>query len=263
MEEEKRKLGLSKEQYSFILIIIGIILVAIVVMVSLLRQRWVNPSHNQVTVYGESTIESQPDTARITLGVKVDKALTAQEALKQLNDKMRKITKAVLEIGINKDNIKTETYRLNPVYDYNNGLKKVIGYDAQEKLIIKVKGVDKNKQQVNKVVAVAGEAGSNEIEGVNYYIENPNNIRQKALIMAIQDARKKAQALAQAAGIKKLTEVLSWQEDGQSIVQSNQYKTRSINQLGATSSGENKIYPQISAGTQEIKVRVGVNFAVN
>ncbi len=263
MEEEKRRKGLSKEQYSLILILTGVVLVTLIAVVSLLRQRWVNPIRNQVTVYGESKIEVQPDTAKIILGIKIDKAPTAQEALKQLNSKMKKIIRAILAIGIAKDDIKTETYKLDPTYEYNEGVRRVVGYNAQEKLVIKIKGVDKNNQLVSRVMAVAGDAGSNEIEGVSYYVENLNDIRQKALIMAIQDARKKAQGLAQAAGIKKLTKVISWQEGDQSAIQPNRYENEYMNKLESTPLIENKVYPQISAGTQEIKVRVGVNFAVN
>ena len=259
MENKSMKKGLSKEQYSFLLILAGLTLVALVAVVSLLRQRWVNPNRNQVTVYGEGKIEVQPDTARIVLGVKVDKAISAQEALNQLNGKMKEIIKAVSEVGVAENNIKTETYRLNPYYDYTDGSRKVVGYNAQEKIIIKVNDVDKNKQQVNKIVAAAGKANSNEIEGVSYYVENPSNLRQQALIMAIKDARKKAQALAQAAGIKKLTTVISWQESNQPT----NYPKIYSDKAQRSSLSANEVSPQISAGTQEIKVGVGVNFAVN
>ncbi len=215
-------------------------------------------------MYGEGKIEYVPDTATVILGVRVEKAATAADALSQMNDKIKKITDAVTTQGIPTPDIKTESYNLSPAYDYKDGTSKISGYNASQNLDIKVRAVDKNTDLVNKVVAAAGDNGTNEVHGVNYLIDNPNDLRQKARIMAIEDARGKATALAEAAGIKKLGKVLSWYEDAP-MTDGNLYPTASDSSQGFGGSAAPKAIsaPQISAGTQDIVIDIAVNFATN
>ena len=111
----------NKKKYSFYLILAGLVLVTIVAVVSLVRERVINPVQNQVTVYGQGKVEYKPDTASVTLGVRVDRAGSAGEALEQLNVKIKKISDAVLALGIPVDDIKTQNYNLYPNYDYKDG----------------------------------------------------------------------------------------------------------------------------------------------
>lgn len=256
--------GGKKKKYAFLLIALGLVLVSAVAIISLLRERLVNPTQNQITVYGEGKIEYVPDTATVILGVRVEKAATAADALSQMNDKIKKITDAVTTQGIPTPDIKTESYNLSPAYDYKDGTSKISGYNASQNLDIKVRAVDKNTDLVNKVVAAAGDNGTNEVQGVNYFIDNPNDLRQKARIMAIEDARGKATALAEAAGIKKLGKVLSWYEDAP-MTDGNLYPTASDSSQGFGGSAAPKAIsaPQISAGTQDIVIDIAVNFATN
>lgn len=253
----------AKKKYLLALIALGFVLVAGIVIVALLRDRLVNPTQNQITVYGEGKIEYVPDTAKIILGVRVEKAAMAAEALSQMNDKIKKITDAVTAAGIPMADIKTESYNLSPAYDYKDGTSKISGYSASQNLDIKVKNVDKDTELVNKIVAAAGDNGTNEVQGVNYSIDNPNDLRQKARIMAIADARDKATALAAAAGIKKLGKVLSWYEDAP-MMSGNGYgvSTDSAQGFGGSAAPKAISTPQISSGTQDIVVDMAVNFEV-
>jgi len=257
-EKKKRK------KYFFFLVALGLILVAAVVIVSLLRERLVNPTQNQITVYGEGKVEYAPDIATVNLGVRVDKAATAADALTQMNDKIKKITDAVTALGIPMADIKTESYNLSPTYDYKDGVSSVSGYNASQNLDIKARGVDKNTELVNKIVAAAGDNGTNAVQGVNYAIENPNDLRQKARIAAIEDARSKAVALAEAAGIKKLGKVLSWYEDAPMTGGGNGYalSADSAQGFGGAAAPKAISTPQISSGTQDIVIDMAVNFEV-
>lgn len=255
----------GKKKYFLVLVALGIVLAAVIVIISLLRERLVNPTQNQITVYGEGKVEYVPDTATVTLGVRVDKAATAADALTQMNDKIKKITDALTALGIPATDIKTESYSLSPAYDYKDGISNVSGYNASQNLDIKARGVDKNVDLVNKVVAAAGDNGTNAVQGVRYFIDNPNEMRQKARIMAIEDARSKAAALAQAAGIKKLGKVLSWYEDAPMMGGSNGYAaaTDSVQGFGGSTAPKAISTPQISSGTQDIVIDMAVNFETN
>lgn len=260
MEELEIKKEFDKRKYSFFLIAIGLVLITAVAIVSLLRDRIVNPIQNQITVYGQGKVEYKPDTATITLGVRVDKAATTEAALEQLNGKIKKINEAVLALQISAEDIKTQNYNLYPNYEYKDGTSKVSGYNASQTLSIKVRKVDENSNLVNQVVAAAGDNGTNEIQGVNYYIDDLNSLKQKARILAIEDARSKAGALAKAAGIKKLGKVVSWYEEPISIPSDYGYNDTAAFAGGRGGAAELKEAPQISSGTQDITISMGVNF---
>jgi uncharacterized protein YggE len=245
------------------MIFVGMLLVAAIVVVALVRERIVNPDSNQVTVNGEGRVEYQPDTANITLGAQIDKAATAEEALRLLNEKMGKAIDAIKAAGIDQGDIKTKTYSLSPQYDFKNGVSTVSGYGANQQLEIKAKGIDKNPGIVSQVVSAASGAGINQVVDINFEVSNLNDLKQQAKIEAIGDARTKAGALAQAAGIKKLKKVVSWYEN---IIQSPDMQANDSGYGGgptnAAMSAKAVVAPQIPSGNQEIIIDMGVVYEV-
>ena len=246
------------------LIFIGMLLVAAIVIVALVRERIVNPNLNQVTVNGEGKISYQPDIATITLGVQVDKATTAEEALRLLDEKMKGIIAAVKTAGIAEGDIKTKTFSLSPQYDFKDGVSTVSGYVANQQLEIKARGIDKNSEIVSQAVAAANGAGVNQILSVSFDVSSLNDLKQQARIEAIKDARSKASALAKAAGVKKLKKVVGWYEN---VVQSpdaqNDYGYGGMGAEKATLSSRPSVAPQVPSGNQEIIINVGVNYEVD
>ena len=253
-----------KKKYFLALVALGLILATAVAIVSLLRDRWVNPNQNQITVYGEGKVQYVPDTATITLGVQVNKATTAADALTQMNDQIKKITDAVTALGVPTTDIKTQSYNLSPAYDYKDGVSTVSGYNASQNLNIKAEGVDKNTNLVNSIVAAASTAGTNNVQGISYFMDNLNDLRQKARIAAIEDARAKSTALSQAAGIAKLGKVLSWYEDSPLVGGNPTDVSSSAQGFGGMAKAPMAVStPQISSGTQDIVVDMAVNFQTN
>ena len=246
-----------------ILIVLGMVLVAGIVVVALVRERIVNPNSNQVTVNGEGKVEYQPDIANIVLGAQIDKAATAEEALRLLNEKMNKAIEAIKVVGVADADIKTKTYSLSPQYDFKNGVSNVSGYGANQQLEIKAKGIDQNPGIASQIVSAASGAGINQVISINFEVSNLNDLKQQARIKAIADARTKAAALAQAAGIKKLKKVVSWYD---SIIQSPDMQATDSGYGGmgspAASNSKAVIAPQIPSGNQEIIINVGVNYEV-
>lgn len=246
----------------FILLMVGMILLTAIIVVSILRDRIVRFSDNQVTVYGQGKISYAPDEATVTLGVQVDKVWSAEEALRQLNDKIKRIIDAEKAIGISEEDIKTESYNLYPQYDYNNGTSNVSGYSANEHLIVKVRNVKDNPELAGKVISSASGAGVNQILGVNYYVSDLNSIKQQARLAAIADAKSKAEGIFKAAGIKP-GKVVGWYEnnlqypypEGQGAYD---------NAIGGRGGMMEKSVssPQVPSGTQEMTIEVGVNYEV-
>jgi hypothetical protein len=248
---------------NIILIFIGMILVAGVVIIALIREKIVNPNLNQVTVNGEGKVSYQPDIAAVTLGVQVDKAVTAEVALKQLNEKINKAIDELGTIGISKENIKTKNYSLNPQYDYRDGTSTISGYSANQQLEIKVEGIDKNIELVGNVISAASRVGINQVSGVSFDVASLNDLKQQARIKAIEDARGKANSLAKAAGVKRLKKVIGWYEN---VVKSPDMQNGDYGYGGMGEKALSSVSSapaQVPSGTQEIIINVGVNYQVD
>ncbi len=208
-----KKLLNSKGDISIMLMrLVGMILLATVLIVAIVRDRIVSQPQWQVSVIGQGKVSFVPDTAKINLGVQVEKVANAEEALKELNTKMEKIITAVSNIGIAKENIQTQNYSLYPQYDVIDGISKISGYGANEQLVITVSGVDKDNNLVGKVISESTKAGANQVNGVSFEPANLEVLKQQARLMAIADAQVKAKQLSQAMHVR-LGKVVGWWEN--------------------------------------------------
>lgn len=257
-EEIKEKLKSFLEP-KYAIAVLLILAVTGVAVVSILRDRIVNVQQNQVSITGQGKVSYKPDVATVTLGVQVDKAPNADAALQQLNDKISKVMVSLEGLGIKKEDIQTQAYTLNPQYDFVDGVSKVAGYVANEKLAIKVSDITNNSELVSQVVAQAGSAQANQVEGIEFTFSNVNDLKQQARILAIADAKSKSAGLAQAAGVR-LGKVVNWYEN---VLQSPDMSFSDTRGFGGAEMSSAKVAPpQVPAGTQDIIVEVGLTYEV-
>ena len=236
-------------------LIIGLVLLAAIIVCAILRDRFVSQPYRQVTVTGQGRVSYNPDLAIVTLGVQIDKAAKADEALNQLNAKMDGIIKAVKALGIVDDNIQTQNYSLYPQYDYKDNVSTVSGYNANEQLVIKVTGYDQDQNKLNQVIAAASKAGANQVNNLAFDSSNLNDLKQAARIKAIADAQDKSTALAEAAGVK-LKNIAGWYENMVTPVP--MYVDYAKGGLGAGGASD----PQTPSGSREVVIEIGVNYNI-
>jgi uncharacterized protein YggE len=262
MEKENIAVNSNWKNPKFIFKILALVLVGAVIIVSILRERIVRDNENTVSVMGRGKISYQPDMAIVTLGVQIENATKAEEALSKLNDSANKIISAVKVLGIPQEDIKTQTYSLVPHYEYKteNQNSVVSGYDANQQLVIKVKGIDKDQGLSGRVIEEAGKAGSNQVIGVSFDISNLDELKQQARIEAIKDAKEKSASLAKAAGIRKLGNVVSWYEN---IIKSpDNSQNYNYGMGGNAEKAVSPVSPQIPSGTDDIIIEMSVNYRI-
>lgn len=247
-------------QPKYVFITLAILAITAIVIVSILRDRIVNQHQNQVSVTGQGKVSYQPDMATVTLGVQVDRAATAEAALQQLNEKMNNVVAAVETLGIGKENIKTQTYSLSTQYDYTNNMTRVAGYNANQKLSIKVLNIQEDKEMVNKVISAASAAGTNQIDSIDFSLLNINDLKQQARILAIKDAKAKSAGLANAAGVK-LGKIEGWYENVIYPVDERMNAGYGGSDM-MLSSVKAMPSPQVPSGTQDIIIEVSLNYEV-
>ena len=150
-----------------------------------------------VQTSGQGEVNLAPDQATVRLGVQTE-AKEAQQAIADNNEQMAAVISATLESGIAESDVRTEGFRLQPVYDQpaDGGPSTVSGYQASNIVSITVRDLSQLGDLLDTVVA----AGSNTIEGIQFEISNPSDALDTAREAAMADAQRKAEQLTDLAG---------------------------------------------------------------
>lgn len=150
-------------------------------------------------VQGESEMSVIPDTAEITLGIVARNASVAG-AQQQANTTITAIQTALTELGIEKKDIKTENYNVNPEYDFQSGSQRILGYSVNTNLRINVQDFEKLNQIIDRATA----AGANQVGGIQFILspEKEQEVKKQARQEAIDQAKKSAAELSSLAGMK-------------------------------------------------------------
>lgn len=151
-----------------------------------------------VSVSGMGIVTTTPDTASVQLGVTVTEP-TLAEAQSQASTQMQSVIDALTAASIEDKDIQTSTYYVTVVqnYDSNGNPSDVTSFQVQNIVNVVVRDIDK----VGPVLDGAVAAGANTVYGVNFYVDDSSAASSEARALAVQDAQKRAQELAEAAGM--------------------------------------------------------------
>lgn len=160
------------------------------------------PPHPQLlTVTGDGEARIAPDLATVRVGIQAQ-AKTAQDAQAQANATMQKIIAATSKAGIDRKEIQTGTLSLYPVFSEQKPgqatAPTIVAYHAQNTLTVRVVDLTKTGGVVDASVA----AGANEIQGIEFSLQDDTAAKQDAIKNAVKAARAKADAMASALGVK-------------------------------------------------------------
>lgn len=211
---------------------------------------------NTITITGEGKVRAVPDLAQIELGV-TTQGSTASDVQNQSTTKINKIIEFVKKQGVPQEDITTSNFSMYPTYDYSNGKNDINGYQANQTISIKIRGVDKSKDQLNKVVSGVTDQGANQINGVNFTFDDPDSFRQKAREEAINKAKEKAAELAKFSGIT-LGRIITVSENGQGTPMIMPYAASGMGGGAMVDSSTANVEP----GTQDITATMTVVYEV-
>ena len=154
-------------------------------------------AETKITVNGTGEVRASADTAIISLGVNArDKdVLKAQQ---RVNETIAAIRTALIEQGVKEENINTDFINIYPLYDYSNDQEQLAAYNASSTLAIKVTDME----SVGTLIDVCFAAGANTLNGISFSASDTEEAKTEAMKKAVTDAKKKAEILAEASGLK-------------------------------------------------------------
>lgn len=205
-----------------------------------------------ISIAGEGKVTAIPDIALVSLGLTTEKK-NVSEAQVENSKTMNSLLEKLKGLNIAQEDIKTVNYSIYPAYDWTDGKQILRGYTVSQDVQVKIRKTD----QVDEVLMIAGNLKLNQIGGLTFDIDNPENYKQEARIKALENAKIKADDLAKVMGVK-LGKVISFSEsEGYVPTPYPMYaKAEGIGGGGA-------VAPEVSAGSQEITIMATVSYELD
>jgi uncharacterized protein YggE len=150
-----------------------------------------------ITVMAQGEVSAEPDLAMITIGVETRES-TAALAASTNADRMADVMDALRRLEIAEEDIQTVDYSIQAEIDWEDDEHRVIGYVVDNSVRVKMRDMER----VGDVLDAVTEAGANNVYGIQFTFDDPSVPQEQARSEAMAEARKKAEALADAAGVR-------------------------------------------------------------
>jgi uncharacterized protein YggE len=204
-----------------------------------------------ISVSGTGRVTVTPDTATVVLGV-VERAGSAKVAQERAAQKMAALVDTVKKNGVAEKDIQTVNISLNPVYDYSDNTQKLIAYEANQSIAVKVRKL----ADTGAIIDEAVQAGGSYVSSISLSLDDTTGPVAEARKLAVADAKAKAEALAGAAGVRVVS-VMTITESGTIPPVPVVYR-----EAGGAMASDKAITP-IEAGSQEIAVDVSIVYEID
>jgi uncharacterized protein YggE len=156
----------------------------------------------RISVSGEGRAALAPDMAVVNLSV-MREAPTARAALTANTEAMRKVLDALAALGIEKRDLQTANFDIQPRYTYPQSAgggqqaPKLVGYTVRNALTVRVRDL----ARLGEVLDTSVTLGVNEGGSIQFTNDDPSAAITQARVAATKDALAKAKTLADAAGV--------------------------------------------------------------
>lgn len=147
-----------------------------------------------IVTTGDAKVSKRPDIAFLSVGVD-SQAATAAAAQKDLAAQATKLIARAKSLGIPDSEINTSGYSIGPNYTPGGTID---GYRASEQLMLKWHHVDTTGTALDALVQ---QGGATRVS-VSFGLADPKAALAEARALAIADARGRASAMANAAGVR-------------------------------------------------------------
>jgi uncharacterized protein YggE len=242
----------------------------------------INNQHG-IWVSGEGTVEVSPDIAVLNLGISAQ-ASSVADAQSQVAAAMNKVISALTSNGVDQKDIQTQYFSIqqvtNPIPpiptpylppstlppETSNGsssgaptvmpikppIQPTTGYEVTNLVTVKIRAIDKTGAIIDAAVAAGGDLLS--INGLTFSVDQPDQYYVQARQLAMNDAKAKANQLAELAGVTLGKATYISESSSTPIV----YPPQAFSTKDVTSSATTPINP----GQTDIIVDVQVAYAI-
>ncbi len=156
------------------------------------------PPQRVMTVTGAGQVTLTPDIAYVYIGVHTENADVSQ-AVSENNNKAQAVMDALMRAGVATKDIRTTNFNIWASDQYDEkGHKTGTLYMVDNTVYVTVRDLPK----LGDLLEIAIQSGANNINGIQFDVADRTEAVAKALIAAVEDARKQAEEIANAAGVQ-------------------------------------------------------------
>ena len=150
-----------------------------------------------VSVAATGSVTAEPDVAQISAGV-VTEADSAKDAMGRNNLVMTKLIDGLKAAGIQPKDIQTTALNVEPRYTQpkDGRVATINGYRVVNQVRLTVRDVKRLGDVLDQAIAL----GANQINHIAFDIANPETLKDEARKQAMENARRRGELYAKAAG---------------------------------------------------------------
>lgn len=153
------------------------------------------PDKPHIYVEGSAEIEVAPDQMIITIGLSHTDPDVAI-AKKEVDERSTILIDACKDIGIDMQDLATTALHVSPAYEYHGGERIPLGTRVYRQVDITLRNLEKYPA----LMAALIEADISNTVSTRLEVSNEKTLSDRALVAAIEDARKRAEAMAESLG---------------------------------------------------------------
>jgi uncharacterized protein len=154
-----------------------------------------NAAPNSLFTGADGKFESAPDTALVQFNIsaQADNSKAAYDQVAKQTEQVRQIMR---DNSIDPKTAQINSYSIEPVYDWKNPKRKLIGYHASTTVTLKLKEFAK----IGPITQQLADTAVSESQSITYTLDNMDDAKSKAVADAYRRAHDSAAALAKASG---------------------------------------------------------------
>lgn len=152
-----------------------------------------------------SSAEKATDPNMVSLNLEVwSKASTGKQAQGLNASEFQKVKKSLDTFKLKKEDIQTDSYSLNPEYNYDQKTQqnRLVGFRAVQVLRVTLRKTEELGSFLDAVVSESKGASGVNVNSIEWDTDKRSSLELSALGDAVRNGRAKADELAKAAGVK-------------------------------------------------------------
>ena len=150
----------------------------------------VESSDYRLSVNGQGVVTVTPDIAYINIGVETEDK-DASVAQSENAKMMTSVKNAIMKAGVKEEDMQTMNYSIYKSSKYFNDRDPEDVYRASNTLKVTVRDLD----NLGDLIDVASKSGANQINSIRFTVEDEEKYYQEALVLAMNNAKGKADAI--------------------------------------------------------------------
>ncbi|KAA0550033.1 DUF541 domain-containing protein [Bacillus sp. BGMRC 2118] len=199
--------------------------------------------YKHLIVSGTGEVSVEPDTAFISIGV-----LSEGKELGVIQEEnatqTTKLVETLLRLGVPGNQIQTEDYRIEPLYEFRENKQFLLGYRVTHVLQVKLNDMT----NIGQIIDEAVRSGANTVNSIRFTVENGDQYYLQALNLAVRDSHAKALSLTNAYGVHLYPIPLRVEEES--------YQVYPLSKVATFAAESTPIQP----GRQKIEAKIKVEY---